>query len=301
MAKLDLSFKSERDTYYRAALHNLQAVLAALQDGTSEEYILKKQQLEEERDYELTKLRLWEEYQVKRVESEYKDDLQKARDNHDKMIKLIKEKLYDKLQRQIKQLKEDKLLLNLVNANSWNSTGPTDAVLQAAASSSLNLNDRRSLRKRELSSRLTAHDADDLSDGGLGGSTTANGTSLTGGYISTSSGKRRRHYATRYSSNDELSSGVTSNGGNGKVPNHQNGVSSGNESNLSDKDYDALNCLIMGNDESVSLELLEKSGTIHRPHTRGSTKQFVGPQGLKLEELNNDLMLLRNAIVKKEK
>lgn len=73
----------------------------------------KKIQLEEARDYELTKLRLWEEYQVKSIEMEYHQALQKAKENHDKMIKLIKEKLYDKLQKQIKTLKEDKYLLNL--------------------------------------------------------------------------------------------------------------------------------------------------------------------------------------------
>lgn len=68
-----------------------------LQQGTNEELVAKKIRLEEERDYELTKLRLWEEYRVKRIESEYNEDLSKAKDNHDKMIKLIKEKLYDKL------------------------------------------------------------------------------------------------------------------------------------------------------------------------------------------------------------
>lgn len=311
LGKLDVMFSSDRDNFYKTLLHNLQNTLATLQQGVNEDYLDKKENLEEERDYELTRLRLWEEYQVKRIEEEYKEDLTKAQENHDRMIKLIKEKLYDKLQKQIKQLKEDKLLLNLVNANSWSSNTANDsstAALNAAAANTLNLADRRSLRKRELSSRLTAGEADDLSDGGAGSTTTGH-LSVANGYISLS-GKRRRHYATRYSSNDEMSSGITStaasnknNNGNGHSNLHNNATGSGNESNLSDKDYDALNTLIMGNEDGgVSLVLLDNSQTSsNKPHTRGLNKQFTGLQGLKPEELNDDLTLLRNAIVKKEK
>ncbi|CUM51425.1 unnamed protein product [Debaryomyces fabryi] len=311
LGKLDVMFSSDRDNFYKTLLHNLQNTLATLQQGVNEEYLDKKENLEEERDYELTRLRLWEEYQVKRIEEEYKEDLTKAQENHDKMIKLIKEKLYDKLQKQIKQLKEDKLLLNLVNANSWSSNTANDsstAALNAVAANTLNLADRRSLRKRELSSRLTAGEADDLSDGGAGSTTTGN-LSMANGYISLS-GKRRRHYATRYSSNDEMSSGITStaasnknNSGNGHSNLQNNAAGSGNESNLSDKDYDALNTLIMGNEDGgVSLVLLDNThANSNKPNTRGLNKQFTGLQGLKPEELNDDLTLLRNAIVKKEK
>lgn len=304
-------FSGDRDNFYKALLHNLQNTLATLQQGTNEKFLVKKENLEEERDYELTRLRLWEEYQVMRIEEEYKEDLSKAQENQDKMIKLIKEKHYDKLQKQIKQLKEDKLLLNLVNANSWSSNtanNSSTAALNAAAASTLHLADRRSLRKRELSSRLTAGEADDLSDG-TGSTTAPSNLSAANGYIS-ASGKRRRHYATRYSSNDEMSSGITSttasnkNGnGNGHSSLHNNAVSSGNESNLSDKDYDALNNLIMGNEDGgVSLVLLDKDQSdANKPHTRGLNKQFTGLQGLKPEELNDDLTLLRNAIVKKDR
>ncbi|ODV81237.1 uncharacterized protein CANTADRAFT_5194 [Suhomyces tanzawaensis NRRL Y-17324] len=300
LAKIELTFSAERDNYYRELLHELQSALATLQQGTNEEFLGKRAELEEQRDYELTKLRLWEEYQVKRIETEYNEDIDKAKDNHNKMIKLIKEKLYDKLLKQIKQLKEDKLLLNLVNANSWNNSkedSATVALNAAAAASSLNINDRRSLRKREMSSRFTTGEADDLSDGGIGaGSTTAgNASSIPNGYILAS--KRRRHYATRYSSADEMSSGITSNTGhNSRVV--AAGPSSGNDSNLSDKDYDALNTLIMDNDDAgPSLVLLDKAG---KPNTRGSHKQFVGPNGLKPEELNEDLAMLKMAIGRKD-
>lgn len=322
--KLDYTFLSDKDNFYRGSLHNLQTSLAALQQGNNEEFIRKRTELEEGRDYELTKLRLWEEYQVKRSEDEYKEDIARAKENHDRVVKLLKEKLYDKLQKQVKQLKEDKLLLNLVNANSWNAVNANDSSTSAlnamAAASSLNINDRRSLRKREISSRFTTGEADDLSDGG--GLFLSSHSAHNNGYISAS--KRRRHYATRYSSNDELSSGLTSTGGTGtggghpsknnlSHGGHNTGISSGNDSNLSDKDYDALNSIIMGNEDGgmSSLVLLDvNSGSGNnsngknqsgRLHTRGSHKQFIGVQGLKPEELNDDLTLLKNAILKKEK
>lgn len=302
----------DRNNFYRAILHNLQTTLASIQQGTNQDYTDKKTELEEVRDYELTRLRLWEEYQVKRVDDEYKEDIAKAKQNYDMMIKLLKEKFYDKLQHQVKQLKEDKLLLNLVNASLWNTSNTHDSTVSAlsaaAAASSININDRRSLRKRELNSRFTSGEADDLSDSGLGNSS-GNGFlrgsgAGSSGHVS-SSNKRRRHYATRYLSNDELSSGITSAGnshGSHLVKLVSNGASSGNDSNLSDKDYDTLNHLIMNNEDGGVLLIFSESKGSSRPNTRGSHKQFVGVQGLKLEELNNDLSLLRNAVnVKKEK
>lgn len=301
--------------------------------------LYKKEDFEEIRDYELTRLRLWEEYQVKRIETEYNEDISKAKQNQDRMIKLIKEKLYDKLEKQIKQLKDDKLLLNLVNANSWKGTdkglnGSLASHLNAAQIS-ISLHERRSLRKREVLLRFTAGEADDLSDDGRLSGRDSIG-SLGNGYFSSnnngsnsnnngysSSSKRRRHYATRYSSNEESSGSKHQNGSNngggggntsGGYSSHQNGhnsyqqntgVSSGNDSNLSDKDYDTLNSIIMGNEDGgVSLVLLENQNgntgepANNRPNTRGSHKQFSGLSGLKPEELNDDLMLLRNAIKK---
>lgn len=317
LSKLEATFSEERNEYYRIMVHDIQTALTGIQQGTDEEYLNKKQVLEEGRDYELTRLRLWEEYQVKRVETEYKKDIAKAKENYDTMIKLLKEKFFDKLQKQVKQLKEDKLLLNLVNASLWSTQGGNDqnisALSAAAASSSLNINDRRSLRKREFSSRFTSGEADDLSDSGFG---TSNGNGFlrnsgsgagSAGYAS-STNKRRRHYATRYSSNDEMSSGITSTG-NGPLSSHlmkhanSNGASSGNDSNLSDKDYDELNSLIMNNEEGGASNILARSTSKNngRANTRGSSKQFVGVHGLKVEELNDDLNLLRNAIsVKRE-
>lgn len=216
------------------------------------------------------------------------------------MIKLLKEKFYDKLQRQVKQLKEDKLLLNLVNASLWGTTNKSNnstvaALTAAAAASSLSLNDRRSLRKRDFHLRFTAGEADDLLDSGLGSTLPSNGRSGE-----SSSGKRRRQMATRYSSNDEHSSGLT-----GSSYTHHltksgsHGAGSGNDSNLSDKDYDALNSIIMNSEDGGAALIFENHERVgSRPKTRGSSKQFVGVQGLRPEELNDDLDLLRMATTK---
>lgn len=323
---MEASFAEDKNNYYRGLLHNLQATLASIQQGTNEEYVQRKTNLEQERDYELTRLRLWEEYQVKRVEDEYKEAIKTSTTNYDMMVKLLKEKYYDKLQKQVKQLKEDKLLLNLVNASLWNANtsgnagnsngqySTVSALTAAAAASSLNLADRRSLRKRELSSRFTAGEADDLSDSAAGSGSISTGHLRNGGangYVSSgyaSSSKRRRYYQTRYSSNDEHSNGVHSSGhghgstgGSTLAHNGHGGATSGNDSNLSDKDYDTLNHIIMNNEDGgVSKILAEKEKPSGRPNTRGSHRQFIGVQGLKPEELNDDLNLLRNA-VKREK
>ncbi|CCG23172.1 hypothetical protein CORT_0D03290 [Candida orthopsilosis Co 90-125] len=325
LQKLESTFKNDRDIFYRNSLHELQNKLASLQQGTNEEYVTKKTQLEEVRDYELTKLRLWEEYQVKSIEMEYNQALQKAKENHDKMIKLIKEKLYDKLQKQIKTLKEDKYLLNLLNNNSYNHGNEGGAHRDnetLAAAMGLNLHDRRSLRKRgEYFGRFATGEMDDLSDGGGGLNGNISSAQNGSGYIS--SGKRRRLHTTRYSSNDEVSSSTASakpwhNGHASSTTQHSSvyahnrtngGVNSGYESNFSDKDYDALNSFIMENEDGVKSLIYDGNGlngddgnhNSYKVQTRGSHKQFVGPQGLKPEELNDDLVLLRTAIVKKEK
>ena len=293
LSKLEMSFAEERNNFYRAMLVHLQSTLASIQLGVNEEYQARRAEQEEIRDYELTRLRLWEEYQVKRVEDEYKEDMAMTKENYDMLTRLLKEKFYDKLQRQVKQLKEDKLLLNLVNASLWtpNGTQMSTASAFAAAAPSFSMNDRRSLRKRELHARLLPGEADDLSDTNSNSGATRNSAA---GYIS-ASGKRRRHYATRHLSNDELSSGMTNTSNN-----QHNGerlqylAGGGNESNLSDKDYDTLNSLIANKEEGGVSEIFVKRRAGARPNTR--QKQFVGVQGLKVEELNDDLAVLRNAV-----
>lgn len=293
LAKLEQTFAHDKEQYYNGLLHELQAVLATLQQGTNAELSGQRHILEIERDYELTRLRLWEEYQVKQVEQDYRDERERAKEQHDRMIKLIKEKLYDKLQNQIKQLKEDKLLLNLVNANSWGGSDYGLAALLAAVALQLSQGGRL-LRKREM--RFTTGEADDLSDGGAtlaAGAGSGHGSAAGGanGYILAL--KRRRHFPTRYLLNDELLTGFHS----ATTPGLQvfGPLATATDTNLSDKDYDALNTMIMHNDDILSLLAAQMKPLSLKPNTRGN-KQFPGVQGLKPEELNEDLALLRGAI-----
>ncbi|OBA18069.1 hypothetical protein METBIDRAFT_47899 [Metschnikowia bicuspidata var. bicuspidata NRRL YB-4993] len=309
LGKLEAGFADGSASYYRGLLHNLQATLAAIQQGTHGEYVRRKGALEQVRDYELTRLRLWEEYQVTRAEHEYAAAMHTATANYDMMVKLLKEKYYDKLQSQARRLKEDKLLLNMVNASLWAAPGAYPAAAALGPAASL-LADRRPRRKREYPARLADSALDELLD--PGSARLAASGHVSAGYTSglvkrrrhyatryslndEHTGSRRRHYATRYSLNDEHTGSVASAGA--PPP----GAASGNDSNLSDKDYDTLNHLIMNPpDGGVLRVLLERERPGGRPHTRGAHRQFVGVQGLRPDELNDDLTLLRNA-VKREK
>lgn len=118
--KLEESFSVDRDYYYRGMLQALQQKLMTAHAGTNEEMKKKYMDLEEERDYELVRLRLWEEYQADRAEKEFQEAVEKANKEHDEMVKVVKERLYASLEKQIKQLKEDKVLLDMANSHSYN-------------------------------------------------------------------------------------------------------------------------------------------------------------------------------------
>ncbi|ONH70174.1 Transcriptional regulatory protein SDS3 [Cyberlindnera fabianii] len=63
---------------------------------------------EEERDLELVRLALFEKYEIDRAEKDFYEEVEMANKEHDEMVKLVKERLYASLERQVKQLKEDK-------------------------------------------------------------------------------------------------------------------------------------------------------------------------------------------------
>jgi hypothetical protein len=118
--KLEETFSIDRDYHYRTSLQKLQQGLTSAHAGNNPDVQQKMVDLEEERDYELVRLRLWEEYQVKRAEHELAEDMEKANKEHDEMVKVVKERLYASLEKQVKQLKEDKVLLDLANSHSYN-------------------------------------------------------------------------------------------------------------------------------------------------------------------------------------
>lgn len=105
--------------YYRNRLTSLQTTLTTLHQGNSVEFIRRLRDLEEERDLELVRLRLFEEYRVNRSRIEFQEDIEKTREEHEKIIKLCKERLYESLERKMKKLQEERLLMDVANVHSY--------------------------------------------------------------------------------------------------------------------------------------------------------------------------------------
>lgn len=117
--KIQTSFLNDKDIYYKDRLTSLQTDLTSLHQGNNLVYQRKLRDLQEDRDFELVKLRLYEEYRVSRSSIEFQEDIDKAKKNHEKLVKLCKEKLYSKIELQIKKLKEEKMLMDVANIHSY--------------------------------------------------------------------------------------------------------------------------------------------------------------------------------------
>lgn len=117
--KVSQNFSLDRDTHYRNRLTSLQTTLTTLHQGNSVQFLRKLRDLEEERDYELVRLRLFEEYRVNRSGIEFQEDIEKTKAEHEKVIKLCKEKLYESLESKMKKLQEERLLMDVANAHSY--------------------------------------------------------------------------------------------------------------------------------------------------------------------------------------
>lgn len=90
-----------------------------MHQGNNAQFLRKLRDLEEERDYELVRLRLFEEYRVNRSSIEFQEDIEKSKVEHEKIIKLCKEKLYESLENKMKKLQEERLLMDVANAHSY--------------------------------------------------------------------------------------------------------------------------------------------------------------------------------------
>lgn len=119
VAKIKSSFTKDKDSHYRDRLTFLQTDLTTLHQGNNLEFLRKLRDLEEDRDLELVRLRLYEEYRVYRSGLEFQEDIEKTKAEHERMIKLCKEMLYESLQKTIKKLQEERLLLDVANAQSY--------------------------------------------------------------------------------------------------------------------------------------------------------------------------------------
>ncbi|CDK29111.1 unnamed protein product [Kuraishia capsulata CBS 1993] len=268
LQKMDEQFLTNKDYYYRRSLNHSQKRLSTLHSEENEEFLGKVVDFEEDRDHELVRLRLWEEYQVGCVTRSFKEDYEKSKEDYDKVIKMIKEKLYERIQKKIKQLKEDKALMDIASNSvspsryHFNGTSAYDSADGQNSSSFFNA-ERRTRRKRNDGMVGANSGGDESNDSATGGGA----TSATGARGSGVGGRSRK---------------VASHGaGSGSSRNN----SSGDEA-FYFTDNQSLNQLLYGADYDPKRE---------KPTTRHSTKSFAGVPGLKVEEVNEDLAVLRNA------
>lgn len=292
LQKMSHTFEVERDGYYRLMLHELQSTLLTLHGGTNDEYMEQVHDFEEERDYELVRLKLWEDYQVMCAEREYKQDLMAARLEYNLMVKLVTETLHANLQKKILALKENKIMLDLFNSLSLHLLSLFMANLIANL-----LFDRRLLRKRDAPGH----------SGGSGshpqGSYSAYQLSLLGdidehsdsGY--TLLNKRRRGGATGGDGESGSGRELGSHALHGRAtvgprlhPDLAGGHSSAEElgagnGHASDSGYELLSNLIFG------LLLLLRN----KPQTRHNARPGDKLTSLKLEEVDSDLLAMRLA------
>lgn len=211
----------------------------------------KVRDIEEARDYELVELRLWEEFQVQRAENDFYDDMDKTEKEHDEFVKLAKEKLYANLERQIKQLKEDKVLLDLANSHSYN----MDTSLTNVSDFHKNTRSSQNLKDSSISAM---------------------------GYMSDRRGLRRRNGYSTNAEDSHLSANDSGSNSRSKKKKPQGYQSATEEGWFSDAG--ALSSILFGNERRT-----EKVNTRH-----SSKPSFATPPGLKNEEVNEDLNLLKS-------
>lgn len=117
LAKLDQRFIADKDVHYRDSLIHLQYKLSSLHSGENAETLEKTRDLEEWRDAELVRLRLAEEYQVNFINKSFQQEYDEIVENTKSVVELVKNKLQESLINKIKQLKEDKALIDIVTSS----------------------------------------------------------------------------------------------------------------------------------------------------------------------------------------
>ncbi|KAG0682712.1 histone deacetylase and transcriptional regulator [Pichia californica] len=284
LSKMDQQFIADKDVHYRDSLIQLQYKLSSLHSGENAEHMQKVRDLEEWRDYELLRLRLAEEYQVKFINDAFKQEYETIVENTKSIVDMVKTKLQEGLVNKIKQLKEDKALIDIV-------TSTKSVSMQTSSRSRSSLND----------SSIIGNSGDRNSGYNTDGNNTNNENNNSGFDTNSSfffSGERRSrrkrhqesslHDSNQTNSNDDSYDSSTAPGGSSrKKSKTSNGnVSSATEdSNKILTENPVLNEFLYGSKSIVHKEKVNmkhpSKGTQHCP-------------SLKPEEINEDLTFLRN-------
>lgn len=119
--KMQSKFVAERYQHYQNKLNFLQLKLTAMHELNNEDIQFNRENrdLEEERDLELVKLRLYEEYRISRVNKEFQQDIEEAKLEYEKIVTNLKKKLFESVENQIKSLQEEKILLDVANEKNY--------------------------------------------------------------------------------------------------------------------------------------------------------------------------------------
>ncbi len=270
--RLDQQFKTDKDYHYRDALVQLQFKLSSLHSSNDPQYLQKVRDFEEQRDAELMRLRLAEEYQVQFINKQFKEDYDTIAKDTKKIVQMVKEKLQNRVISRIRQLKEDKALIDIATSSS--STGHVgtryhhpmnigSAVggasrVESGYNSGFDSSSSFFLSSERRSRRHKRYDEAGLMDSNAEDSYESTGA--TTGYGST--GGRKRHKSKSMSSNNEKQEKPIL------------------------TDNSRLNIFLYGED------LLKRK---EKASMRYSSKGYEGCPPLKPDEVNEDLNLLRNA------
>lgn len=270
--RLEQQFKTDKDYYYRDALIQLQYKLSSLHSSSDPQYLQNVRDFEEQRDAELLRLRLAEEYQVQFINKQFKEDYDRISEDTKKIVQMVKQKLQNRVISRIRQLKEDKALIDIATSSSstghvgtryhhpmniGSAVGGTSRAESGynsgfdSSSSFFLSSERRSRRhKRYDETGFMDSNAEDSYDSA--GATTGYG----------SAGGRKRHKAkSTSSSNEKQEKPILT-------------------------DNPKLNIFLYGED------LLKRK---EKASMRYSSKGYEGCPPLKPEEVNEDLDLLRSA------
>lgn len=274
--RLDQQFELDKDYHYRDALVQLQYKLSSLHSGDDPQYLEKVRDFEESRDDQLLRLRLAEEYQVQFINKQFKEDYDRASKDTEKIVQMVKSKLQDQIVSKIRQLKEDKALIDIATSSSstghvgtryhhpLNIGGTGSGIARSesgynsgfdSSSSFFLSSDRRSRRRRRYdggSGLLLQNSGEDSYDSGTGTGT---------GYGSSGGRTRERIHGKTSSSSDKTEKPILT-------------------------DSKELNLFLYGE------EVLKRK---EKASMRYSSKGYEGCPPLKPDDVNEDLQLLRSA------
>lgn len=287
-AKLNQQFVADKDVHYRDSLIQLQYKLSTLQSGENPEHLEKIRDLEEWRDCELIRLRLAEEYQVEFLNKSFKQEYDETVANTTEIVNMVKNKLQESLINKIKQLKEDKALIDIVTSSKSTGVGPSSR----SRNNIISDNGFDSPVTSLFNTNGDFTDGDGTNNGNTSGFDTNNSNFFFAGERR-SRRKRNQDSGVLHESNvsnsneDSYDSGTAATSSSRKrtKTSSNNGSSSNESAPKILTENSVLNEFLYGSNFASRKEKMSSK------HTNKSTPQCPP---LKPEEINEDLLMLRN-------